>query len=608
METITDNATTMIGRFELIRSLGSGSQGSVYLARDSRLDRFVAIKVLTGSDTELTNETEDGTPLEARIASGLKHPNIVPIYDVGECAAGPYLVFEYVEGRTLRQALSDHGALPLTDAVPIFASILKALAAAHATGIVHLDLSPRNILLDESNVARVMDFGLSQFVQAAALRSEVTTGTLRYMAPEHFKGEPLGTWTDVFALGSTFFELLTSLPAMRGATLPQIRQNIEDVKVDFDPVTRLRNGEQMARFLSGALVASQAGRYSDCGVMSEAFELFLAESGLAGNADSAATQHSTVEFLLRRMQRKQDFPTISSTLADINRLTGSQSEASADKLANVILRDLALTSKLLKLVNSAFYGSRTAEITNISQAVVLLGLEQVRMTANSLTLFGHLKGDSAILKDSMTKSFLAGLIARHLAQRAALPQAEEAFICGLCQNLGENLVIYYFPDEYEEVCGLRSNEQLDKNAASRGVLGVSYATLGAAVAKNWNLPGSIVMSIKGMPPGPIRARDEDADRLRDFAVFANALCELFVVHETEEITETLDDLLKQFNETVSLDLEYALKLVNAAFEKLKQYSQVFEINVDQSGYCQSVKEWIDRELERLSADDELERV
>ena len=99
-------------------------------------------------------------------------------------------------------------------------------------------------------------------------------------------------------------------------------------------------------------------------------------------------------------------------------MAGDDGNANADKLANVILRDLSLTSKLLTMSNSSFYGSRATEVTSVSQAVVLLGVQTVRMVASSLTLFGHLKGDSEFLRDSMTKSFLAGLIARHLAQRA----------------------------------------------------------------------------------------------------------------------------------------------------------------------------------------------
>jgi serine/threonine protein kinase len=568
----------------------------VYLARDPTLDRFVAIKVLTETDTPLSSSTDDGTPLEARISSKLKHPNIVPIFDAGECDAGPYLVFEYVEGQTLAQFLKARGGQSLEDSVALIGAILRAVATAHSSEILHLDLSPRNVLIDSANVPRVMDFGLAQYVNFTPEPSDTTTGTLRYMAPEHFLGQPLGPWTDVFALGATFFEVITGHRAMQGTTVHDIQQKIITADVNLAVLHARPHGEAFARFLAGALERTCEGRYADCSVMYDAFELFLQESGLASEATAGDATHSTIDFLLRRMQRKNDFPTISRTLSDINRLTGDDATASAEKLANVILRDFALTSKLLKLVNSAFYGTRAVEITSISQAIIFLGVEQVRMTANSLSFFGHLKGNSAVLKDSMTKSFLCGLITRHLAQRERLPQAEEAFICGMCQNLGENLVIYYFADEFADITEMQESKDLDRAAASRGVLGVTYAELGASVAKTWNLPRTIVDSIRGLPPGGVGRPADNAEKLRDFAIFANELCDLFVHHDADTLTPAIDALRSQFKLSISIDHRYCLGLVNAAFEKLKQFAPIFEIRVESSRYCQSVQQWLNDQV------------
>lgn len=592
MDSTKQSTANRIGRYELIRSLGRGSQGLVYLGRDPTLDRLVAVKVLTGTEAALHNTTGDGAPMEARIASKLKHPNIVSIYDVGECQLGPYLIFEYVEGKTLAQVLEEDGPFAIADAVPLFASILEALATAHACGIAHLDLSPRNVLLDSQNTARVMDFGLSQFADVKRADGSAVTGTLRYTAPEHFSGQQLGPATDVFALGSTFYELVTGTHAMVGQSQEQIRDNIVNASVDLTRLSALPHGEAFARFLAGALERQRDGRYADCSVMNEAFQLFLAECDLAGGAKRHSASHSTIEFLLRRMQRNKDFPAISSTLADINRLTSGESTASTDELVNVILRDLALTNKLLKLVNSAYYGTRASAITNISDAVAFLGLEQVRMTSNSLTLFGNLKGDSTVLKDSMTKSFFSGLIARHLAQRDRLSRAEEAFICGICQNLGENLVIYYFATDFDEITALRQEQGLDKQAAARGVLGVSYCELGAAVAKVWNLPETIVAAIRSIAPGVVDAPGNDSEKLRGYAVFANELCDVFQSHPVDDVANAVSALTARFAPVVTLDAGYAFKLISAGYEKLKQYSAVFEINVHSSAYCQSVEEWL----------------
>ncbi|MGI9237540.1 MAG: protein kinase domain-containing protein [Woeseiaceae bacterium] len=591
-----------IGRYEIIRRIGRGSQGSVYLGRDPTLDRLVAVKVLTATDAALNMVDEDGTPLEARISSKLKHPNIVPIYDAGEYLAGPYLIFEYVEGQPMAQVLKSRGALSIEEAVPLMTAILKAVSAAHAADILHLDLSPRNVLIDADKAPRVMDFGLAQYVSIAREPKEFASGTLRYMAPEHFLGDPLGPWTDVFALGSTFFEVVTGKRAMTGKNLPEIRHQIINGSVDFESVKALPHGEAFARFLAGALEKGREGRYADCSSMSEAFQLFLDAAGLSENANSDGSSHSTIDFLLRRMQRTGDFPAISKTLSDINRLTGDDREANAEKLANVILRDFALTSKLLKLVNSSFYGARATEITSVSQAVVFLGVEQVRMTANSLAFFGHMKNDSAVLKDSMTKSFMSGLIARHLGLRAKLPGAEEAFIGGMCQNLGENLVIFYFPDEFEDIVESQLRESMDKAAAARGVLGVAYSEVGAAVAKTWNLPNSIIEAIRGVPPGELARPSTDEEKLRDLAVFANELCDLFHYHELGDIDLALQQLLERFAPSVVLDEPYCQKLIAAVFEKLKQFAPIFEINVATNSFCRAVQAWVDLQPEPESSE------
>ncbi len=582
-----------IGRYEIIRRIGRGSQGAVYLGRDPKLDRLVAVKVLTATDAELNKVAEDGTPLEARMSSKLNHPNIVPIYDVGECDVGPYLIFEYVEGQPLVDVLKKNGPMSIEEAAPVIAAILKAVAKAHAAEIVHLDLSPRNVLIDNDGTARVMDFGLSQYVSMAREPRETASGTLRYMAPEHFLGEPLGPWTDVFALGSSFYEMVVGQRAMRGDKLEQIQYCIIAGEVDYEPLNSMPHGEAFARFIAGALEKGRDGRYADCATMEEAFRLFLEESGLAGKASGEGSSHSTIDYLLRKMQRTGDFPAISKTLSDINRLTGDDKQANADQLANVILRDFALTGKLLKLVNSSFYGTRATEITSISQAVVFLGVEQVRMTANSLAFFGHMKSDSAALKDSMTKSFLAGLIARHLAQRAQLEGAEEAFISGMCQNLGENLVIFYVAEEYDDICEAQKKEGLDKSAAARGVLGVGYPEVGSAVAKIWNLPQSIIEAIRGVPPGQVMVPSSEDDELRDVAVFANELCELFRQHERDDVQASIMELLHRFRSSVVMDPEYCLKVMFAAVEKLKQFAPIFEINVATNNFCQAVQRWLD---------------
>ena len=482
-----------IGRYEVLRRLGRGSQGTVYLGRDPNLERQVAVKLLLPDDDLGTVVANESVALEGRITGRLRHPNVISIYDAGEFHGIPYLVFEYVPGQTLCESLITDGSMSIESASTMIGPLVDAIATAHAEGITHLDLSPRNIMVDRAGVPRIMDFGLSQFTNRMTREEGYALGTLRYMSPEHFSSQTLGPYTDVFALASTFYEMVTGQRAMQGKTSSEIVFKVTDEPVDLQAVRELPNGKAFARFLKGAFEKDYRARYDDGTALKFAFNRFLEDSGLRNVAAPSSTdRHSTVEFLLRRMRRKRDFPTMSRTLSDINRLTSGNSNASADKLASVILRDYALTSKLLKLVNSAYYSGMGGEVTNISQAIVILGMNQLRMSASSLTYIGQMNGASQELKESITKSFLSGLIARHLAQQSGLPDAEEAFICGLFQNIGENLVIYYFEEEYEEIRKLCDSTSADQRSASEAILGIGFDDLGAAVARSWKLPESIV--------------------------------------------------------------------------------------------------------------------
>ncbi len=603
---MADQQKNNLGRYELKRILGRGSQGRVYLGYDPDLQRDVAIKILTSNKAEFNLTGSNGAPLEALVSSRLKHPNIIPIHDIGNSDIGPYLVFGYVTGGTFATELASRGRYELAEAVPLMAKILAAVAKAHEAGVLHLDLGPRNIMLDAEGRPQIMDFGLAQFVNFQREDLGLATGTLRYMAPEHFLRQELGPFTDVFALASTFYEMLTGQRAIPGEDMPSIQRNIVAASVDFEALRALPHSEHIVRFFKGAFVSDYEQRFQNAGQMLEAFNTMITAAGLADAARTDSPSHSTVDFLLRRMQHKKDFPAISSTLTEINRLAGDDANASADKLANVILRDLSLTSKLLTMANSGFYGSRAAEVGSVSQAVVLLGVQQVRMVASSLTLFGHLKGDSHTLRDSMTKSFLSGLIARHLARRAKLRDAEEAFIAGLCQNLGENLVIYYFGEEHEVIEKAREEDGLTRREATQQVLGIAYSELGAAVAKIWSLPHAIVDAINGVPDGALPAPADDGEAIRNLSVLANELCNLFATESEAELTAALDALCEQFSATTTLPPAYLHKLFEAAFDKLKQFAPVFEINVAESAFCKNVAAWLKMRGRELAAEAEAE--
>ena len=223
-------AGTRLGPYEILAPIGAGGMGEVYRARDTRLQREVAVKVLPAgysTDTDRLHRFEQ----EARAAAALNHPNIVAIYDVGEHGGAPYVVSELLEGTTLRGRIEQFGALPPRKAVEIALDVARGLAAAHARGIVHRDLKPGNLFVTREGRTKILDFGLakltgpdpSQTKSSAPTRSPDTDpgmilGTAGYMAPEQVRGEPADARADLFALGAVLYEMLAGKRPFHRAT------------------------------------------------------------------------------------------------------------------------------------------------------------------------------------------------------------------------------------------------------------------------------------------------------------------------------------------------------------------------------------------------------
>lgn len=202
---------TFLGRFELTAHLGAGGSGDVYVARDPELDRDVAIKILKSEGSD--SLTSEGRFLrEARTASALNHPNIVTIYEIVHADPILGIAMELVDGVSLRELCGTAVALPKL--LSIAQQTASALAAAHAAGIIHRDIKPENIMVDRSDRVRVLDFGLARRTVRSGqpifeTQGGLTAGTLRYMTPEHYKGEPITAASDIFALGLVLYELST---------------------------------------------------------------------------------------------------------------------------------------------------------------------------------------------------------------------------------------------------------------------------------------------------------------------------------------------------------------------------------------------------------------
>jgi len=218
----------MVGGYRIVRIIGRGGMGVVYLAEDTRLHRAVALKALPPHlfrDDRMRSRLRH----EARAAAALSHPSIATVYALEEIDDQPFIVSEYLEGRTLREELAD-GPLPSAQALATAGQIAQALVAAHDRGIVHRDLKPENIVRTASGGVKILDFGLAQFDVAAQDLASVTrltdpgvvAGTPPYMAPEQLLGQPTSARTDQFAFGVLLYELLTGRHPFGNGTLPTI--------------------------------------------------------------------------------------------------------------------------------------------------------------------------------------------------------------------------------------------------------------------------------------------------------------------------------------------------------------------------------------------------
>ena len=240
---------TRIAAYEIVALLGAGGMGEVYSARDTRLGRTVALKVLrAGADPELLHRLQR----EARAASALNHPHIVHIYDVGEAEGLPgahFVVMEHVLGETLRRHLAQ-GPLPMAELLDLGAQAADGLAAAHRAGIVHRDLKPENLMVTPEGTLKILDFGLAKLtapLENVDLRETLSRhgtaaglllGTLEYMSPEQAKGGAVDFRTDQFALGLVLHEMATGRPPFRRDTPAQVLAAV--IERDPEALSRLR--------------------------------------------------------------------------------------------------------------------------------------------------------------------------------------------------------------------------------------------------------------------------------------------------------------------------------------------------------------------------------
>jgi len=484
-----------IGRFKVIERLGEGSQGTVFLCLDEDLQRRVAIKLLDKSNRSTEHQQADFLS-EARSLSKNQHPNIVSIYEVGKEEDTPYLVCEYIEGVLLSDKLHD-GPMPLPQLLEIIQGVLEGMGQAHQNGIVHRDLKPSNIIIsDDSNRAKVMDFGVARRVTGESKDESHLMGFSRYMAPEYIQRGRVGCEMDVFALGLILSEMLTGEPQFKGENRQAILDEIATKTIEPPSTVNSEIDEQLDRIVLKALEREPTLRYPTAGEMLQAVNNFRQGDQFSEESGQGGT---TLDFLLRRMRRKSDFPVLSSSVRSLNAIT-TVSDKDVNQISSVIVKDFSLANKILRVVNSAYYGRFSGNVGTVSRAIVILGVQPIRSLATSLIFFEHMQNQAHAkrLKGLISKALFTAVLAKELAMDA--DDAESYFLAGMLNELGKLLVAFYLPGESGDIDQLIKQQELPAEKAVHQVLGASYESIGEGIAKQWNFPASLTDSMRKFEP------------------------------------------------------------------------------------------------------------
>jgi len=276
-------ALATIGRYEILATIGQGSTGKVFLGRDPKINRLLAIKVI-----DLTAEFEtadlvdaaDRFRREAETAGRLNHPNIVTVFDIGEAQGLAYIAMEYLKGRHLSDFAEGDALLPPQLVLELAAQTADALHYAHAQNVVHRDIKPANIMYDSvSGSLKITDFGIARLIDVSRTRTGIVLGTPSFMAPEQLEGRNVNGHTDLFALGVSVYQLLTGRLPFRGASMTKLMFVIANEP--HQPITKVRQDlpEQSDALIDTALAKDPVNRFQSGAEMADALRAVAAHMG-----------------------------------------------------------------------------------------------------------------------------------------------------------------------------------------------------------------------------------------------------------------------------------------------------------------------------------------
>lgn len=603
-----------IGRFELKSVLGKGSMGVVHRAHDPELERDVAIKLVRLPEGIPENQQSSLTQnllKEARVVARLRHPGIVSVFDCGRHDNAPYLVMEYIEGKMLSTLLKEQGALELETVGKLIEELIEAMAHAHEQGVVHLDLKPANIMLEDNGRIRIMDFGIARTVADIGGKKKFLAGTPRYMAPEQIMNREVDPRTDVWAIGVICYEMLTGgrpfeqadFNALKGAITSSSPTPLSTLREEIPPA--------MLEFVDRCLRKRPESRFPDCAGMIDQWRTCKAQTRSEkislGGAENLGKEQ-IAEYIIERIKRKGDLPSCSRHMDEVKSKIGDHA-SSAYVVAESILKDYSLTNRLLRMVNSPYYRGAGQEITTVSRAVVVIGMETVLNVASGLLMFEHFHKHTSIkaVKQQTIEALMTGMHARRVAQHLELKNPEEGFICGMLHHLGRLIVMFYFADEYADIQRLTSAGTYVENEACKKVMRLDYMEIASVVTQSWNLPTMHRQAMHGLDPNHEGNLNSELERFQATVSFADGLAKATMTTDPEKRDVMLMRLQRAFSEKIKIPMPKIKEQIKDTVRNAWDISHDLRVDLKEMGVAESIlndsEEDSDNELPLQSSGD-----
>ncbi|MDF1818720.1 MAG: protein kinase [Immundisolibacteraceae bacterium] len=591
-----------LDRFQLLKILGEGAQGVVYLAFDPHLERQVAIKAIGSSldhsstaASPVNNLQSSSAPTadmqmllrEARTVSKFQHPNIVSIYEIGFIGAAPYLVLEYVSGPLLSKNIKkNRQGIPCDQAISLATQILGGLAYAHDEGIIHGDLKPANVLLTPTGTAKVTDFGIARGIGEQL--GEGLAGSPRYMAPEYVSQQLMTPAADQFAAGIILFQLLTGKHPVTAKTLEQIYAQI--MAAEFPPPSSISSKIDPAidHIVARALSVDPEHRFDHINDFKLALEEYQAEQVTNLTLSKVPSRPDTLRTLRQRLRDQRDFPALSASISNMNTLF-SGNHKNAPAIAAVIAKDIALTSKIMRIANSAYIPHAGGEISTLSHAVMMLGFSTVREIASSLMLIGLSTGTdrSGAVREQLICSLFSATLARKIAIRQGEREVDDRYLAGMFYRLGKLLTCFHLPELYESINDLIV-KQIPADTAVINVLGYSYTEIGHEIAADWALPRYVVDSIQAL-------QTDAADSVPTgtiYGSFSNDITDLLAtITAPGQLQPQLKKLRTRYAQLMNISSDEIGEILDGSQAEFRKYCAVLKIDTADSALVHCLDHW-----------------